>query len=42
MNADQPNLTAEHAVVIGPVPATVAAATAPTATGGVIIDIIPK
>jgi hypothetical protein len=42
MNADQPNLTAENAVLIGSAPATAAAAKAPIAIGGAIIDIIPK
>ena len=40
--ADQPNRIAAKAVFIGSVLATVAAANAPMAIGGVIIDIMPK
>jgi len=41
-NAGQPNRRAARAVRIGPAPEREAAAKAAIATGGVIIDIIPK
>ncbi len=42
MKASQPKRIAEYPVRMGSAPLKVAAANAPMATGGVIIDIMPK